>query len=207
MAGRRASDSRSRLVKKSKKVPVAQPEQVSLGSFIYYIVVFLAALAGLTTYSAGAALEIALVRMIIVLLIGLIFGYAFNVAIVISSLQRLQPRVIAGRHSLREELEPAAGRHDDRRQRPRQGYLGLAPGPSIDANAHPTAAGGAHTSPMGEPATPSPFSASGMEAETISETPASDVTPPETASDFLTAYQELSDTIETPPETEEIGGR
>jgi len=79
-----------------RKTKVARPVQqkIKLDSFMFYTVLSLAALAAIMSYSAGATMEAAFLRAVVVLLICTILGYAMNIALDLSVKNQPMPTVL-----------------------------------------------------------------------------------------------------------------
>jgi hypothetical protein len=80
-----------------RKTQIARPvsqQKVKLDSFMFYTVLSLAALAAVTSYSAGASIEASFLRAVVVLLICTILGYALNIAMDLSARNQMLTTVL-----------------------------------------------------------------------------------------------------------------
>jgi hypothetical protein len=81
-----------------------QPQGKTLGNFIYYAVLSIAVLVGITAYTAGASLDGSLLRVAMVLLVSTVMGCAVNIGLWLSRARQLPlsvPAAVAAGHPAR----------------------------------------------------------------------------------------------------------
>jgi hypothetical protein len=83
-------DRGNNMAKMKRKQVGPQPPSALLSSFMYHIVLSLAALVGVTAYTAGAGLEGSLLRSAMVLLVSITIGYAANIGLWLVETGRIQ---------------------------------------------------------------------------------------------------------------------